>query len=335
MTRTFRAPVFLTLALALPLSTFAATSAAATEQPYTVTTDGITLTQPLADNFHINVKSDAGDKGIHGESKCVTRTDAECAGTRHDVAQYIGKSFVPWSAVGLTDCFTITWVQVSGENFHWGAQGEDALKVGCAVDPPISPPLVEVCWELPNGGTATNVTWPQTLVADCRPPKCEVTQQIDTYTVDEAAKFTADGVLELGEDYGSDTQTGAISWRFVAGGDCPVVEPPTDEPPVDVCPNIDGDQTELPADYVLDAGECVLIIEPPVCTERCTPDDECELPSGDCNPPLTCVDDCVEQPTRLAITGVDPLTALGIVAVLGLVGTTFLVFGKPRRKAIK
>jgi hypothetical protein len=50
-------------------------------------------------------------------------------------------------------------------------------------------------------------------------------------------------------------------------GDCP---PP---PPVDVCPNLEGDQATVPAGYeVNDQGDCVLIPEPPPCdTPDCGP----------------------------------------------------------------
>lgn len=101
-----------------------------------------------------------------------------------------------------------------------------------------TPEPVEVFWAMPDGGTAENVTWPQTL-ADPAALTCGVWYQVDMYTPEDAARFTADGMLTLGEDYGSETQTGAISWRFVFGGDCviPPVEPPVVppvEPPADV-----------------------------------------------------------------------------------------------------
>src|SRR5690606_24688472 len=67
--------------------------------PYTVDATGITLPagDVFPDNGHINITTTTGDFGIHFESKCTTRTDAECA-TKHQAAQYIGKSFIPWSA---------------------------------------------------------------------------------------------------------------------------------------------------------------------------------------------------------------------------------------------
>jgi hypothetical protein len=85
---------------------------------------------------------------------------------------------------------------------------------------------VEGWWLMPNGGTDTNVTWPQDATPAGEVP-CGVTAQVDTYPNQAALDaLAADGKLELGEDYGI-----AISWRFVYGGDCEVVvTPPSDEP---------------------------------------------------------------------------------------------------------
>lgn len=86
---------------------------------------------------------------------------------------------------------------------------------------------VEVFWAMPNGGTPDNVTWPQALATN--QDQCGVWYQADTYLTTEAENFTSDSVLNLGEDYQNDHQRGAISWRFVYGGDCPVIP---EKPPV-------------------------------------------------------------------------------------------------------
>lgn len=87
-------------------------------------------------------------------------------------------------------------------------------------DVPPPPPTVEVWWEMPNGGNASNVTWPQSYLADPSVLQCGVSYQVDTYLSNEAPVFTADNVLYLGEDYQSATQRGVISWRFVDGPAC-------------------------------------------------------------------------------------------------------------------
>jgi len=141
----FRAPLILCLAIVLAVLAFAP-KANATELPYTVDATGITLTVgAFPDNGHVNIDSLQSHADLHFESKCITRTDAECAGARHDAAQYIGQAFIPWSAFGLTGCFTVSWVQVAGENYHWGAQGETPLEVGCTVIVPPTNPPVEEC----------------------------------------------------------------------------------------------------------------------------------------------------------------------------------------------
>lgn len=85
----------------------------------------------------------------------------------------------------------------------------------------VEPPIVTVLWAMPNGGTAENVTWPQTEIPGGESAiPCGVTAQVDDYLEDEAARFTADGTLTEFEDYPSETQRGSIDWRFVYGGDC-------------------------------------------------------------------------------------------------------------------
>ncbi len=105
-----------------------------------------------------------------------------------------------------------------------------------AGDPITGPPLVAVpvtkdlAWVLPNGGTATNVTWPQPVYDPAAPVACDttITIQHDTNrysTGEEVASVDAqddDGVLTQGEDYGT-----VVSWWFttVTGPTCPPAEP--------------------------------------------------------------------------------------------------------------
>lgn len=115
------------VALGIATVTWAATSHAAgsdSPTPYTVTAAGITLPtgRTFQDNGHVNVRWSTGTGSVHFEGKCVTRTDAECAGKRHDDAQFIGTAFIPWSAFGQPDC--VTWVQISDFNEHFGEGGQ-------------------------------------------------------------------------------------------------------------------------------------------------------------------------------------------------------------------
>lgn len=102
--------------------------------PYTVTAKGIQLPAGVTfgDGWHVNSKTSQGDKGLHFEAKCVDRTDAECAGERHEIAQYIGKSFLPWSAFGFDKkTLCVTWIQISAFDEHFGEGGQPPIGKGC------------------------------------------------------------------------------------------------------------------------------------------------------------------------------------------------------------
>lgn len=102
----------------------------ADEQPFTVTAEGVSLPagQTFPDGGHVNIQSTVPHNDLHFEAKCIDRVDTECA-TLHDAAQYIGQSFIPWSAFGLTEgC--VSWVQVAGINKHFGDAGEAPICIG-------------------------------------------------------------------------------------------------------------------------------------------------------------------------------------------------------------
>jgi hypothetical protein len=88
-------------------------------------------------------------------------------------------------------------------------------------------------WRLPDGGSASDVTWPQPLVGAGRlvPSECGVTYQVDTYTGTREAidAVVGDGVLiDAAEDAAV-----YVGHEFTYGGDCPEV-PPNPGPLVDV-----------------------------------------------------------------------------------------------------
>src|SRR6478735_2698952 len=104
--------------------------------PYTVSAAGITLPggATFQDNGHVNVKTtNQGDKGIHFESL-----------NNQPSGQWIGKSFLPWSAFGYnSDTICVKWVQVAGYNEHFGEGGQAPVGPGCESTPPSSTPPVE------------------------------------------------------------------------------------------------------------------------------------------------------------------------------------------------
>ncbi len=97
--------------------------------PYTVDRAGITLPagETFPDNGHVNIRWNGGHAGLHFESKCTTRTDAECAGARHEAAQYIGASFIPWTAFGVPADACIEWVQIAQHPEHYGEGGQSPI----------------------------------------------------------------------------------------------------------------------------------------------------------------------------------------------------------------
>lgn len=127
----------LTITLGVVGSVLFASRASAASLPYTVDGTGITLLggATFPDNGHVNITADAPHSNLHFEAKCITRTDAECAGARHAAAQFIGKSFIPWSAFGLSGTFCVSWVQVSMFNEHFGEGGEAPVCTGPSATP--------------------------------------------------------------------------------------------------------------------------------------------------------------------------------------------------------
>lgn len=127
------APILALALIAVPTAAHAGGSDSPT--PYTVDSSGITL--PGSDTFpahgHVNLTTSQGGKGIHFDPN-----------NGHPGAQWIGASYIPWSAFGLTTCDTVSWVQIHGYNEHYGEGGQPPIVVGsCAPqveEPPVAPP---------------------------------------------------------------------------------------------------------------------------------------------------------------------------------------------------
>lgn len=93
--------------------------------PYSVTTEGITLPDGVTfeEHGHVNVRTESGaGRNIHFES----------------FSEWVGKSFIPWSAFNLHYPECIAWVQIHGFNEHFGEGGQSPV---CLTDP--TPPVVE------------------------------------------------------------------------------------------------------------------------------------------------------------------------------------------------
>lgn len=145
----FRFLILAVMAAAMVVSAGALRADAGSESPtpYTVDRTGITLPtgQAFPDNGHVNIRWNGGSAGLHFESKCITRTDAECAGARHEAAQYIGARFIPWTAFGVPADACIEWVQIAQYQEHYGEGGQSPVclteEEPCPTETPTTPGL--------------------------------------------------------------------------------------------------------------------------------------------------------------------------------------------------
>lgn len=132
--------------------------------PYDVGVEGITLNN--GDTFpahgHVNIKftdyegNDEQSSGIHFDPN-----------NNQPGGAWIGESFIPWSAFGLTDDFCITWVQIHGYNQHYG---EGPTKSMCIppVDPCVDNPYGPGC-EIPPAPETWNTSEERTSELVCEP----------------------------------------------------------------------------------------------------------------------------------------------------------------------
>jgi len=133
MTRRFIATALVSCALVLaPATAHAGGSDSPT--PYTVNSEGITL--PTGQTFpahgHVNLTTSQGGKGIHFDPN-----------NNQPGGQWIGQRFIPWSAFGLKECDTVSWVQVSLYNEHYGEGGQSPVTVGDCPPTEEPPPAPE------------------------------------------------------------------------------------------------------------------------------------------------------------------------------------------------
>lgn len=95
--------------------------------PYTVDAAGVTLPagHVFVDGGHVNIRTTSGSYGIHFEAL-----------NNQPSGEWIGASFLPWSAFGLdpaTVC--VEWVQVAEFNEHFGEGEQPPVGAGCAPAP--------------------------------------------------------------------------------------------------------------------------------------------------------------------------------------------------------
>lgn len=137
----------------------AARAASDDATPYSVTPAGITFPEPLAAHGHVNIRLvDGRTAGLHLDPN-----------NGHPGARWIGTTFLPWSAFGITDgC--IAWVQWSGADEHFGEGGQspvclDDTETTPCPDPtstttPTSPPSTQPSTSSTPSPTASPTAWP-------------------------------------------------------------------------------------------------------------------------------------------------------------------------------
>lgn len=272
------APAFLAAQPAL-----ASTGGSDAPTPYTVDLNGITLPEgaTFKDNGHINIETTSGKKtNTHFEAKCITRTDAECAGARHDAAQLIGKNFAPWSALGIdieTEC--VSWVQIHDYNQHFGEGGQKPVGKACGdTTPPVEePPFTGVeKWSPSVTTTCETATFshPEFRIAATQIKPENYTYQVTLNgTAGEVLAYTPGTVIPIPFENKFVKNTYAVTlWAHYADGKpfvkqqlgqiqqvsepCEEVIPPVEEPKVahanppqmvDVC-GTENDTVQIPSD---------------------------------------------------------------------------------------
>src|SRR5690625_1437547 len=88
--------------------------------PYEVTVEGVALPagQVFPAHGHVNVRIDGVGYGIHFDPN-----------NNHPGGQWIGASFIPWTAFGV-DAGCASWVQISSFNEHYGEGGQSPICFG-------------------------------------------------------------------------------------------------------------------------------------------------------------------------------------------------------------
>lgn len=225
-----------------------ATSPSSTETPIAKTPTSASVT-PLAESLAVVAPPTAPEASASTEPTSDTPEAASALskpGKGHDPITICHKPGDP-----AQQTLTVDDNALKGHLGHGDTLGECAPIV---VTPP-APTPVEGWWIMPNGGTADNVTWPQTATP-AGVVLCGTTAQVDTYPSQEVLDaLAADGTLTQGEDYST-----VISWRFVYGGDCP--PPPGPAAPKALIQAVCGAaqvEAENPGDNILTASVVVYV----------------------------------------------------------------------------
>lgn len=126
--------IFIT-AITLLLTLVTATAASAgsdSPTPYEVTPTGIYLPEGDVFEAHGHVNVDYYAPGEQYRQQANVHFDPN---NNHPGGQWIGESFLPWSALSIPDGSRIMWVQIHGYNEHFGEGGQKPITTGPKPDP--------------------------------------------------------------------------------------------------------------------------------------------------------------------------------------------------------
>lgn len=170
-------------------------------RPFVLTPEGVTLTSgTFQANDHVNVRP---GKGLHLDPN-----------NNQPGGAFIGKTTVPWSALGLTAGTCVEWVQYSGANYHFGENnvgrgGVDERGWTYCIPKQPQPETVKVFvwWLLDKASTqAKPFVKPQTLISKGYEPKptllCGQIAQGDWYKGTQAQidAVISDGILASSDE---------------------------------------------------------------------------------------------------------------------------------------
>lgn len=173
----------LALAMVLLIATPIAYAGGSNDRtPYTVTAEGITFPEPLPAHGHVNIRlTDGTTLGLHFDPN-----------NGHPGSVWIGHSFLPWSAFGLT-AGCIKWVQVSRYNEHYGEGGQPPICLNPypTGEPSTTPPPTE---------EPTTTAPPTEEPTTTTPPTEEPTEEPTTEEPTEEPTTTAPPIEEPTEE---------------------------------------------------------------------------------------------------------------------------------------
>lgn len=294
--------------------------------PYTVTAAGIEFPTPLTAHGHVNIRlTDGTARGLHFDPN-----------NGHPGAAWIGATFLPWTALGVTSgC--IAWGQWSDTNEHYGEGGQAPVCIDTPTTPPATPePTEEPTWTAePEPSVAPSQSTPSEQPSQPSEPSptlsetpVESTPSVEPTSVPEPQPSTSStsptSTPTPSSDVPLDCPDGTVpGWEGEDGQPTSCVDDrPTSWP---------GDEPETPGD--VDHPECELGLE-----GECDAGDPCSVTPSACPTVEPTTEPAVASPVdptdpaatppvvpdTLPQTGAHTLAATTLAVALAVAGVALL-----------